>query len=61
MVQPKVQITNDDGTGLSIEAVSMNEGANDSNTDMTFTVTTIPPSSSQITFNWQTVFNWNRN
>ena len=49
----KGKITNDDGTGLSIEAVSMNEGARDSNTDMTFTVTTIPPSSSQITFDWQ--------
>ena len=50
----KGKITNDDGTGLRIEAVSMNEGAKDTNTDMTFTITTVPPSSSQITFDWQT-------
>ena len=50
----KGKITNDDGTGLSIEAVSLNEGAKDSNTDMTFTITTVPPSSSQITFDWET-------
>ena len=53
----KGTINNDDGTGLSIEAVSMNEGAGDTNTDMVFTVKTIPPSTSQITFDWQTTSN----
>ena len=47
-------ITNDDGTGLSIEAVSLNEGAAGSTTNMEFVVTTVPPSSSPIDYTWAT-------
>ena len=48
----KGTIANDDGTGLSIEAVSMNEGTDGATTNMEFTVSTVPPSDSQITYNW---------
>ena len=47
-------ITNDDGTGLRIEAVELAEGANNESSDMTFTVTTVPPSTAQITYDWTT-------
>ena len=47
-------ITNDDGTGLRIKAVELAEGANNETPDMTFTVTTVPPSTAQITYDWTT-------
>ena len=46
-------IENDDGTGLRIADVSMDEG-DSGKTDMTFTVEAIPPSSDEITFDWTT-------
>ena len=50
----KGTITNDDGSGLSIAAASIAEGANGAMTDMVFTVSVIPPSSNPITFDWAT-------
>ena len=50
----KGTITNNDGTGLSIESVSLQEGATGDTTNMVFTVTTVPPSSSAITYSWAT-------
>ena len=47
-------ITNDDGTGLRIEAVSLNEGVAGSTTNMEFVVTTVPPASSPIDYTWAT-------
>ena len=47
-------ISNDDGTGLSIEAVTLNEGVNNATTNMEFVVSTVPPSSSPITYSWTT-------
>ena len=50
----KGTIGNDDGTGLQIETVSMDEGADTETPNLTFTITTVPPSSSAITFDWDT-------
>ena len=50
----KGTITNDDGTGLTIEAVSLNEGADTETTNMEFVVITVPPLDSPITYSWTT-------
>ena len=50
----KGTITNDDGSGLSIEAASIAEGVAGVSTSMEFKVTVIPPSSSAITYYWAT-------
>ena len=47
----KGTITNDDGTGLRLEAKVMDEG-NTGTTNMVFTVFAVPPSSDEITFTW---------
>ena len=50
----KGTITNDDGTGLSIESASVVEGADGQTTNMEFTVSVIPPSSNVIMYTWAT-------
>ena len=45
-------ISNDDGTGLSIMDVRMDEGDTPGSTNMEFTVSVIPPSDSSIAYNW---------
>ena len=50
----KGTINNDDGTGISIAASSLTEGALNSNSNMTFTVSVIPPINSTITYDWAT-------
>ena len=50
----KGTITNDDGIGLSISTARLNEGDTGDNPNMTFTVDVVPPSSTQITYDWTT-------
>ena len=50
----KGTIENDDGTGLSIAAAELAEGAAGETANMVFTVTTVPPSSDAITYSWAT-------
>ena len=45
-------ISNDDGTGLSIMDVRMDEGDTPGSTNMEFTVLVIPPSDSSIAYSW---------
>ena len=47
-------ISNDDGTGLSIADVSLEEGDTDGTVMMNFVVTTIPPSDAEIMYTWAT-------
>ena len=47
-------IENDDGTGISIAASSLAEGASGARPQMTFTVSVIPPINSAITYDWAT-------
>ena len=50
----KGTITNDDGIGLSISTARLNEGDTGDNPNITFTVNIVPPSSTQITYDWTT-------
>ena len=47
-------INNDDGTGLRVEANKLEEGGIGATPNLQFTVTTVPPSSSTITYQWET-------
>ena len=48
-------ITNDDNTGLRIETEIVDEGAAGETPNMVFTVITVPPSDSPITYSWRTL------
>ena len=50
----KGTITNDDGIGLSISTARLNEGTTGETPNMTFTVDVVPPSSTEITYDWTT-------
>ena len=50
----KGTILNDDGSGLSIESVRVQEGANNATETMTFTITATPPAANRFTVDWAT-------